>query len=109
MVTAMMCVCLRVQRAGFEAEQIAKRLALQNSSVADEDLIGSISSIVYRNDRFEYGGMVMEGRHIDVELSFGEYYEITQENPLFEFICTLCEVPLSEREWMIHKKENPLC
>ena len=83
-----------------EVRQIIGRLSLENG-VSDNDLtedVEDISCIVYRIDALECGDSVMMDRHIDIEYCFGEYYEISEDTPLFQFIGTLCELPLLQEE-----------
>lgn len=87
-----------------EVKQIVGRLSLENVSLANEYFIDDLSCIIYRNDTFEYGGTIINHKHIDLEFSFGEYYEIQETMSLFGFICMLCDFPLSEQEWVIYQK-----
>ncbi len=89
-----------------EVYQIIGKLSLENSSISNNDLIDNLSCIIYRNDMFECGNTMINHKHIDMEFSFGEYYEIHETSPLFRFICTLCDFPLSEQEFMIYQKES---
>ena len=36
--------------------------------------------------------------HIDIEYSFGDYYEVHEDSPLFPFICALCNLSLEQEE-----------
>lgn len=89
-----------------EVKQILSRLPSRFSSGSGDCLINDISYIVYRHDVFEYGNTAVHSRHIDIEFSFGECYEICEATPLFQFICGLCNLPpLKEgQEIMIYKK-----
>jgi len=89
-----------------EVEQIVGRLPSQFSSGSGDCLIDDISYMVYRHEVFEYGGTAVHNRHIDIEFSFGECYEICEATPLFQLICGLCNLPLlkEEGEMMIYKK-----
>lgn len=80
-----------------QVKEINRRLALENG-VENDDLSGDISSIVYRVDVFGDENPSMIHRHIDIEYSFGEYFEITEDSPLFEYIRGLCDLPLSDKE-----------
>ena len=40
----------------------------------------------------------MVSRHIDIEFSYGEYFEVCEGTPLFEYIGTLCNLSLSQEE-----------
>ncbi len=89
-----------------EVKQIVNSLSLQNPSIWDARVIDDISCIVYRNDVFECGDTTINNRHIDIELSFGEYYEICEETPLFQSICNICNLLKleEEQEIIIYKK-----
>jgi len=81
-----------------EVKQIVSKLSLGNLSASDDGFIEDISCIVYRNHVMKCGGTAVNSRHIDIEFSFGEYYEIHETTPAFRFVCTLCNFPLSEEE-----------
>ena len=53
---------------------------------------------MYRVDVFECEDAPIMDRHIDIEYSFGDYCEIREGNPLFQFICTLCSLSLEQAE-----------
>lgn len=76
-----------------DVNQISRKVSLENG-ILDNNLSEDISEIVYRMDMFECGDTPITDRHIDIEYSFGDYYEVHEDNPLFEFICTLCDLPL---------------
>ena len=88
-----------------EVEQISRRLSLENG-ISDDTLSRDISGIVYRTEVFECGDSPMINRHVDIEYSFGEYYEIGESSSLFGFISTLCNLPLlqEEQEMVLWKK-----
>lgn len=80
-----------------QVKEISRRLALENGS--EDDLSAEdISSIVYRIDVFGDEDPSMIDRHIDIEYSFGDYFEIVENSPLFEYIRGLCDLPLSDEE-----------
>lgn len=86
-----------------EVRQIVDQLSIK-SFLSNNDLIDSLSCIIYRNDMFECGDTTINSKHIDIEFSFGEYCEIHESSPLFQFICTLCDFQLSEQEFIIYQK-----
>lgn len=83
-----------------EVTQILQRLhtELDTPLEAPEDTLEEIAALVYRCDSFSYGGTVAYGRHIDVEYTYGDCYEIHEDTPLFQFIGTLCELPQEVEE-----------
>lgn len=89
-----------------EVKQIVDKLSLEDLPATDDNLIDDISCIVYCNDVFECGDETINSRHIDIEFSFGDYYEIQEEDPVFQFICTLCNLPMTEdeQELIIYQK-----
>ena len=89
-----------------EVKQISRKLYEENVSISDNDLSEDISCIVYRNDVFECDNFIINNRHIDIEYSFGEYYEVCVGTSLFEYICALCNLPLlqGEKEIKIYQK-----
>lgn len=78
-------------------KEINKKIALENG-LSDDNLSEDVSKIVYRIDVFECGDTPIINRHIDIEYSFGDYYEVHEENPLFQFICVLCNLSLAQVE-----------
>lgn len=80
-----------------DLKQISRKVSLENG-ILDDNLSEDVSEIVYRMDMFECGDTLITDRHIDIEYSFGDYYEVHEDNPLFEFICTLCDLPLLQEE-----------
>lgn len=89
-----------------EVKQITGKLSLENTGMSHDNLSEDISYIAYRTDVFECGNTVKIHRHIDIEYSFGEYCEICEDTPLFQFICTLCNLPLpqEEQEMILYQK-----
>lgn len=82
-----------------EVKQINSKLVLENGGSPEEDSsCEEISSIVYYTDVIECEGTAVIHRHIDIEYSFGDYYEVCEDMPLFEYICTLCSLPKPEEE-----------
>jgi len=70
-----------------ELKQIHHDILLENQAeLSDNDAWKEISSIVYRQDIMECSGLTITDRHIDIEYSFGEYYEVREKNALFRYI-----------------------
>jgi len=84
-----------------EVKQIVDKLSLEDLPEINDSLIEDISCIVYCNDMFECGDETVNSRHIDIEFSFGEYYEIQEDDPVVQFICTLCNLPMTEEQELI--------
>ena len=80
-----------------DVKQISQKISLENG-ISDEDLSEDVSEIVYRIDVFECGDSPIIDRHIDIEYSFGDYYEVHEDSPLFQFICELCNLSLAQEE-----------
>lgn len=93
-----------------EVKQINHKLYLENMGMPEDspinDLSEDISYIIYYTDVFESDNIPIIHRHIDIEYSFGEYYEICENTDLFQFICTLCSLPLlqEEQELVLYQK-----
>lgn len=89
-----------------EVKQISSRLSQENGGISEDNLNEEICRIVYRIDVFECDGFVKVVRHVDVEYSFGEYYEVCEDTSLFQFICTLCKLPLlqEKQEMVLYQK-----
>ena len=82
-----------------QVKEISRRLALENGAEDGDLSAEDISSIVYRVDVFGDEDPSMIDRHIDIEYSFGDFFEITEDHtPLFEYIRDLCDLPLSDEE-----------
>ena len=80
-----------------DVTQICKQISLENG-ISDDNLSEDVSEIVYRIDVFECDDTPIIDRHIDIDYSFGDCYEIHEDNPLFQFICTLCNLSLAQAE-----------
>ena len=78
-------------------KQISPKLSLENG-ISEDDLGEDVSEIVYRIDVFECDDAPIIDRHIDIEYSFGDYYEVHEDSPLFQFICALCNLSLAQEE-----------
>ena len=81
-----------------EVEQIINKLALEKTMVQNENLSKEVSCIVYRTDIFKCGNNNIINRHIDIEFTFGDYYEICEDNSIFQYICSLCSLQTSIKE-----------
>ena len=80
-----------------DVRQISQKISLENG-ISDDDLSEDVSEIAYRIDVFEGGDSPIIDRHIDIEYSFGDYYEVHEDSPLFQFICELCNLSLAQEE-----------
>ena len=65
-----------------EVRQISQKISLENG-ISDDDLSEDVSEIVYRIDMFECGDIPIIDRHIDIEYSFGDYYEVHEDSLYF--------------------------
>lgn len=81
----------------IEVKQIINKLALEKTLIQN-DLSKEVSCIVYRTDIFKCGDDNIINRHIDIEFTFGDYYEICEDNPIFQYICSLCSLQTSMKE-----------
>ena len=88
-----------------DVKQISQKISLENG-ISDDDLSEDVSEIVYRIDVFECGDSPIIDRHIDIEYSFGDYYEVHEDSPLFQFICELCSLSLTQEEEEIILYQN---
>lgn len=88
-----------------DVKQISQKISLENG-ILDDNLSEDVSEIVYRIDVLECDDAPKIDRHIDIEYSFGDYYEVHEENPLFHFICALCSLSLAQEEEEIILYEN---
>ena len=86
-------------------KQISPKLSLENG-ISEDDLGEDVSEIVYRTDVFECDDASVIDRHIDIGYSFGDYYEVHEDSPLFQFICALCNLSLAQEE---EEREKVLC
>ncbi len=80
-----------------DVKQISQKISLENG-ISDDNLSEDVSEIVYRIDVFECDDTPIIDRHIDIEYSFGDYYEVHEENLFFQFICTLRNLSLAQGE-----------
>ena len=81
-----------------EIKKIINKLALEETMAQNDDISKEVSCIVYRTDIFECGDDNIISRHIDIEFTFGDYYEICEDNPAFQYICSLCSLQTSMKE-----------
>ncbi|MDE5591293.1 MAG: hypothetical protein K2J60_19475 [Acetatifactor sp.] len=88
-----------------DVKQISQKISLENG-ISDDDLSEDVSEIVYRIDVFECGDSPVIDRHIDIEYSFGDYYEVHEDSPLFQFICELCNLSSAQEEEEIILYQN---
>lgn len=89
-------------------KQISQKISLENG-LSDDNLSEDVSEIVYRTDVLECGDTLIIDRHIDIEYSFGDYYEVHEDKPLFQFICALCNLSLAqveEEEIILYQNEE---
>ena len=80
-----------------EAKRISQKISLANG-VPDDTVSEDIAEIAYRTDVFECGDTPVIDRHIDIDYSFGDHYEVHEDDPLFQFICTLCSLSSAQAE-----------
>ncbi|MDE7325099.1 MAG: hypothetical protein K2N63_02295 [Lachnospiraceae bacterium] len=80
-----------------DVKQISKKISLENG-LSEDDLSEDVSEIVYRIDVFECDDAPIIDRHIDIEYSFGDYYEVHEDSSLFQFICALCNLSSAQEE-----------
>lgn len=80
-----------------DIKEISRKIALENGMPSDT-LSEDISEIVYRMDALECGDSPIIDRHIDIEYSFGDYYEVREDSPTFQFIGSLCNLPTHPQE-----------
>ena len=88
-----------------DVKQISQKISLENG-ISDDDLSEDVSEIVYRIDVFECGDSPVIDRHIDIEYSFGDYYEVHEDSPLFQVICELCNLSITQEEEEIILYQN---
>ena len=88
-----------------DVKQISQKISLENG-ISDDDLSEEVSEIAYRIDVFECGDSPIIDRHIDIEYSFGDYYEVHEDSPMFQFICELCNLSLTQEEEEIILYQN---
>lgn len=84
-----------------DVKEISRRMASEKTDGAEDCSWEDISAVVCRVDVFpldDDGGESVLHRHIDIEYSFGDYYEAEEEDPLFRFIAGLSGLVLPEEE-----------
>ena len=74
-------------------KELCRAIALENTGLSDDSLSGEVSGIVYRCDVVDCGEVDITNRHIDVEYSFGDCYEIAEGTPLYQRLSGLCGLP----------------
>ena len=79
-------------------QQRDKQNDIFGDGISEDNLSEDVSEIVYRTDVFECDDASIIDRHIDIEYSFGDYYEVHEDSPLFQFICALCNLSLEQEQ-----------
>lgn len=82
-----------------DVKKIVKDLPVDEYDVSDD-----VSLVVYRVDSFEYNEQKQVNRHIDIELIFGDRYEIHEEENLFDYILSFCKVENVEEDEILYSK-----
>lgn len=83
-----------------QLDEILKRLPYHQ--VVKED----IETITYHQDVFMAGETQIMFRHIDIDLCYGDFLEIQEEDEAFSYIVTICHIDLSKEESIIlYQKE----
>lgn len=67
-----------------------KMLSIKDIQSLIDVEVQEISSIVYRNDDFGIEGMRF--KHIDVDMCYGEFMELHEEEALYQKIYSLCDL-----------------
>ena len=90
-----------------DVKEIIKQLSEKMLSEYDLDLCGDVYSIVYYNDSYKCGENNIIDRHIDIEFVFGEYHELHEEDRLFQYVCSLCDlnVLMKQDKIILYKKD----
>lgn len=76
---------------------------IKDLPVGDYDVSDDVSLVVYRIDSFEYNGQRRTNRHIDIELIFGDSYEIHEGESLFDYILSMCHIENIEEDEILYK------
>lgn len=83
-----------------QLDEILKRLPYHQ--VVKED----IETITYYQDVFMAGDTQIMFRHIDIDMCYGDFLEIQEEDEVFSYIVTICHKDLSKEESIIlYQKE----
>ncbi len=89
-----------------EVKQICGKVSMELTGAEEDSLWEDVSSIVYRLDTFDCVDMVICDRHIDIEYSFGDCYEIKEDAPLFQWICERCGLHPAGEETVLYQAES---
>ena len=77
-------------------KQISPKLSFGNG-ISEDDLGEDVSEIVYRIDVFECDDAPIIDRHIDIEYSFGDYYEVHERQPFISIYLCIVQPVISTR------------
>lgn len=83
-----------------QLDEILKRIPYHTSYVKDD-----IETITYRQDVFMAGDTQMMFRHIDIDLCYGDFLEIQEEDEVFSYIVTICNIDFLDRSIILYQKE----
>ena len=84
-----------------DVEKIIIKLSkdnIENTTIPTEALSNDVSCIIYRTDIFKYGDKNVIRRHMDIEFTFGGFYEINEDNQMFQYVCSLCNLQIHKDE-----------
>lgn len=82
-----------------DVKKIVKDLPVDEYDVSDD-----VSLVVYRVDSFEYNEQKQVNLHIDIELIFGDRYEIHEGENLFDYILSFCKIENVEEDEILYSK-----
>lgn len=77
---------------------------IKDLPVGEYDVSDDVALVVYRIDSFEYNDQRQVNRHIDIELIFGDRYEIHEGETLFDYILSMCHIENMEEDEILYRK-----
>lgn len=80
------------------------RKALELSEFSDSEMAEDVGSVVFRREILDYGDEKDIDVHIDIELEYGEYLELREDDPAFGYLSRLCGLPDGSDELVLYSK-----
>ena len=69
------------------------------------DMSEDVSLVVFCRENFEYSDLDYADVHIDIEFEYGDFLELHEDDPAFQYISKLCTLPTDAEEIVLYSKE----
>lgn len=69
------------------------------------DMSDDVSLVVLCRENFEYSDLDYADVHIGIEFEYGDFLELHEDDPAFQYISKLCSLPTDVEEIVLYSKE----